>query len=196
MEPEASRLSSLLNIDINKIEIVLAAIKKEINAPLTSSCGRLFDAVAWILGVAPEELEFEAEAAMRLEALASASDQEFYPYQIEKTQLPWKIAFGPMLEAILRDKKKGISLETIATKFHRTIAVMITEVSRELSRDFNFQIVALGGGVFLNRWLTMMTTELLRETGFQVVRPLRYSPSDESISLGQIYHVICRLKAK
>lgn len=196
MEPEADRLSSLLHVDSNKMEIVLTAIKKKINSPLTSSCGRLFDAVAWILGAAPEELEFEAEAAMRLEALASARGQEFYPYKIEKTQLPWKISFEPMFEAIIRDKEKGISLEKIATKFHRTIAVMITEVSRELRRDFDFQTVALAGGVFLNRWLTMITPELLKEAGFKVVRPVRYSPSDESISLGQIYHVLCRLKSE
>lgn len=194
MEPEVEGLSSLINIDFKKIEIVLSAIRKKINSPPTSSCGRLFDAVAWILGVAPEELEFEAEAAMRLEALASASGQEFYPYKIEKTLLPWKISFGPMFEAILRDKEKGTYPETIATKFHRTLAAMITEVSRELHRHFDFQFVALSGGVFLNRWLLMMTTSLLREAGFQVIRPIRYSPNDESISLGQIYHVLCRLK--
>lgn len=196
MEPEADRLSSIIHIDPKQIEIVLSAIRKEINSPPTSSCGRLFDAVAWILGIAPEELEFEAEAAMRLEALVSMEGQEFYPYKIEKNLWPWKIFFGPMFESILRDKRKGIPLETIATKFHRTLAVLITEVSRELHRDFDFQLVALGGGVFLNRWLTMMTTELLKEAGFQVIRPLRYSPNDESISLGQIYHVLCRLKSE
>ncbi|MCX7973132.1 MAG: carbamoyltransferase HypF [Candidatus Aminicenantes bacterium] len=194
MEPESNRLASLLKVEKSKIEIVLEAIRKKINSPLTSSCGRLFDAVAWLLGVAPEELEFEAEAAMRLETLASAQSNEVYPYKIKKNNYPWEISLAPLFEAIIRDRHKGESLEKMATKFHRTLAEIIVDVCRHLYQDFHFQVIVIGGGVFLNRWLTMMTTELLRHEGFQVLRPLRYSPNDESLSLGQIYYALCQLK--
>lgn len=196
MEPEVERLAPLLNVNKNKVEIVLEAIKKKINSPPTSSCGRLFDAVAWILGQAPEELEFEAEAAMRLEALAHSLVTENYPYKIDKNKFPWTISFAPLFEAIIKDKEEGVSLEKMAAKFHRTLVEIIADVCRQLRQEFNFQAIVLGGGVFLNRWLTLMTQELLGRLGFRILRPTRYSPNDESLSLGQIYHALCRCQGK
>lgn len=198
MEPQVDRLSSVINVNKNKIEIVLAAIKKKINSPPTSSCGRLFDAVAWLLGQAPEELEFEAEAAMRLEALAHSTINinETYPYKIDQNKFPWTISFAPLFESLLKDKQEGVSLEKMAAKFHRTLVEIIADVCRQLHREFNFQAIVLGGGVFLNRWLTLMTQELLRRQGFRLYRPTRYSPNDESLSLGQIYHALCRCQEK
>jgi hydrogenase maturation protein HypF len=196
MEPEANRLSSLIRIDPSRIDIVLAAIRRKINCPPTSSCGRLFDAVAWLVGIAPENLEFEAEAAMRLESLVCGQERIIYPYRIKKDAWPWKIDLAPLFEAILQDKKKGLPPEVMATRFHQTLAVIVLDLIRKLQKEFDFQAVALGGGVFLNRWLTMLTTELLKEAGFEVLRPLRYSPNDESISLGQIYYLLCLLKKK
>lgn len=193
--PKPEQLARLVASDEERVETVLASIRLGFNAPPTSSCGRLFDAVACLLGIAPAEMEFEAEAAMRLEAIAGRRKERPYPVEIDKVNLPWKVSFGPLIAAILEGKKAGLSPEIIASRFHRSLAETVLSVAREARKEFSLSHVILSGGVFLNRWLTQMTSQLLREAGFKVWRPLRYSPNDESISLGQVYFALSRLAA-
>ncbi len=138
-------------------------------------------------------MEFEAEAAMRLEACAKGIEEKPYPLKIEKESLPWRISFNPTIEAIWKQKEQGISVEKIATRFHQTLIKAITTIAQEARKEFGLTQVVLGGGVFLNRWLTAGSTEALHQANFKVLRPRRYSPNDESLSLGQIYHGLAKL---
>ncbi len=193
--PNPEKLAALVGIDEGKVGIVLSSIRHGFNAPPTSSCGRLFDAVACLLAIAPAEMEFEAEAAMRLEAIAGRTDEKPYPVEIEKNNLPWKVSFRSMTAAILEEKKAGVFPEIIASRFHRTVVEAILAVAREARKEFNLTNVILSG-VFLNRWLTHIASQMLRQAGFKVWRAVRYSPNDESISLGQVYFALSRLAAE
>jgi len=194
-EARPDLLASLVGVEERKVEIVLQAIKRGFNSPPTSSCGRLFDAVACLLNLAPQEQEFEAEAAMRLEATANAVSEKPYPFLIEDQFLPWKITLAPLIEATLEQKRDGVPIATIASRFHSTLVQIILNIAKRCRRQFGVDKVVLSGGVFLNRWLTLAATEALESLGFKVWRPTRYSPNDESLSLGQIYHALAQVAA-
>jgi hydrogenase maturation protein HypF len=177
--------------------LLLQMITHHLNAPPTSSCGRLFDAIAFLSEIAPPEIEFEAEAPMRLEALAEEKiTNSAYPYWIDKKKIPWIIQFKPLFEGLLKDIKKGKEGHYISTKFHHTLVQLIGEIAEEARRQFQVQTVVLSGGVFLNSFLLERVENLLQEKGFQILRPQLYSPNDESLSLGQIAFGLNYLRQK
>jgi hydrogenase maturation protein HypF len=156
-----------------------------VRSPLASSCGRLFDAVAALTGLAPAENDYEAEAAMRLEAAASNRSRGGYPFLVGAGPSPHFVSFRTMIEAILRDVRKGTSPAVISARFHETLARAAAAVAVEARRDRRVGTVVLGGGVFLNRKLLVRTRAALEREGFEVLVPERYSPNDEAISVGQ-----------
>ena len=177
------------NIDQSKIKTIVNAIKGQINSPLTSSCGRLFDAVAAILGVAPLQTEFEGETAMRLEAIADTEAEELYDFNFNNTE----IDFSPMIRQIVSEKNhKDVSF--IAGKFHNTLAKVICEVAFFSRSHFSTKTIVLCGGVFLNGLLLKKTEDILLKNNFRVLRPIKFSPNDESVSLGQLAHTLAKLK--
>lgn len=178
-----------------KKSLLLQMIDRKLNSPPTSSCGRLFDAVAFLSQVAPPEIEFEAEAPLRLEALAEEKiTTSIYPYEIDKKNLPWIINFKPLLEDLLRDIKQGKEVELIATKFHNTLIDLIGKMTEASRQQFKVDTVALSGGVFLNSFLLRGVENLLREKGFHIFRSCLFSPNDESLSLGQIAYALNHLR--
>ncbi|MGQ9673875.1 MAG: carbamoyltransferase HypF [Candidatus Aminicenantales bacterium] len=195
-EAAIPRLRALERIDGRKRRQVLRMIETGLRSPLTSSCGRLFDAVSFLAGVAPPEIEFEAEAPMRLEALARADKKAktAYPFSLKTDSPPWELSFVPTIRAIVLDLDQGASPSRIAARFHDTIARAIAAVAKQASAEFGPKTVVLTGGVFLNRRLLELTSPLLEEEGLTVLRSIRYSPNDESISLGQIAYALARLK--
>jgi len=172
---------------------VLRMIEAGIHSPLTSSCGRLFDAVSFLAGVAPNEIEFEAEAPMRLEAVSRRTTRTSYPFRLITGELPWRLSFVPTIRKIVEDAEAGLSAAAIGTKFHSALAEAVAAAAQECRKEFGTDTVVLVGGVFLNRILLQRTTDQLRQLGFTVLRPVRYSPNDESISLGQIAYALARL---
>lgn len=184
---ELPEVPSLQAIPARDKKLLLQMIANQLHTPLTSSCGRLFDAIAFLCGVAPREIEFEAEAPMRLEALTQENISEAgYSYWIDKKKNPWTIQFHPLFKEILEDITKEKNPNLIATKFHNTLARLIQEMAQEVRRLFKIQTVVLSGGVFLNSFLLKKVENLLQENGFQILRSRLYSPNDESLSLGQI----------
>jgi len=198
-----------------KIRGVSEMIRLDTNSPPVSSCGRLFDAVSFLTGVAPVEMEFEAEAPMRLEAVAAGepgigirnkfrqgedrANQGSYRFSIlaaDNPQAPAQISFEKMIKDILRDLGQGKPASVISAKFHNTLARAILAIAKKAQREFGMDTVVLVGGVFLNRRLLVNTSHLLEKKGFTVLRPLQYSPNDESISLGQIAHALHVLEHK
>jgi len=190
------KIKALERIDKKKRDLVLKMMETRLNCPLSSSCGRLFDAVSFLTGLAPSEVEFEAEAPMRLEAASQEKIRASYGFALLDNDTPWQISFTQTIEEITTDIQNGVPAGVIAAKFHNTLARAIVAVAEKAKIQFAIKTIVLVGGVFLNRRLLTSATALLEREGFQVLRPMRYSPNDESISLGQVAYALARLKKK
>jgi hydrogenase maturation protein HypF len=163
------------------------------HSPLTSSAGRLFDAVAAMLGLC-DVASYEAQAAIRLEAVADAGLRDGYPFEIAARQRPWKLDFGPTLRAILDDKRAGAPVGVMAGRFHNTIAAAVVRVCRYLRGQRNLNRVALSGGVFQNALLLRRAVEGLRAQRFEVFTNQLVPPNDGGLSLGQAAVAAERMK--
>lgn len=190
------RIKPLEKIEKKKRDLVLKMMKTGMNSPASSSCGRLFDAVSFLVGLAPAEVEFEAEAPMRLEAAAHERTKASYRFSLLDNGLPWQISFAASIQEIVRDIQRHAATAEIASKFHNTLARAIASVAEKVRNEFGINKAVLVGGVFLNKKLLSSTSAILKRKGFEVLRPVRYSPNDESISLGQIAYALARLKKK
>lgn len=161
-------------------------IEQDLNSPLASSCGRLFDAVAAALGVCADRQVYEGEGAARLEALAAAAPNETrgYALRISESELI-DIDAAPMWLAILDDLRQGVSTQTIARRFHLGLAQSIAEVAVRLATARRFETVALSGGCFQNRLLFESVYDGLCEAGFTVLTHADAPANDGGLSLGQ-----------
>jgi hydrogenase maturation protein HypF len=190
-------LAALRKIGRPRRDAVLRMIRGGFRSPLTSSCGRLFDAVSFLAGTAPERLEFEAEAAMRFEAAAGRADRGLYRTELVDggSGRPLEISFAPLVRGIVHDLGKGVTPEVISAKFHDSLAALIAGVAERARQVHGTEEVTLAGGVFLNRRLLEPTERRLAAAGFRVLRPVAYSPNDESLSIGQIAWGLARIKS-
>jgi hydrogenase maturation protein HypF len=157
-------------------------MERGLNSPVTSSFGRLFDAVSALLGIRGEAI-YEGQAAIELEMLAQSTDK-FYPFAITD-ETPALLDVRPTIEAVVEELKQGVPNPLIAGRFQRTVAEMITAVCRQIQHQTGLKRVALSGGVFQNRLLLEQTMPLLRNEGFQVYTNHQVPPNDGGISLGQ-----------
>ena len=151
----------------------------------TSSCGRLFDAVAAIAGVCRESA-YEGEAAMLLEAAAiHGVAREPYAMSLNREHYPWTIDTRPMIREIASETIEGQAAGSVARCFHDSVALMIEAVCSEIRRRNGVDQVCLSGGVFQNFTLLAGAARLLRQSGFQVFLHSQVPPNDGGISLGQ-----------
>ncbi len=184
--PERRRLRIPAGVDADTVRAVRALIARGLPTTAASSCGRLFDAVSALLGLAPAVNEYEGEAAMRLEAEASLGRAvRRYPIVIPPGPGLRRIGFGPLIRAMALDREKGIPRPDIAASFHAALARAVVAAAGVARRERGLETVVLCGGVFLNRLLLDRATSGLEKAGFRVLRPVRFSPNDESISVGQ-----------
>jgi len=180
----------------NKIKGIMSMIEQKINCPPTSSCGRLFDAVSFLAGLSPLEVEFEAEAPMRLESQAAEEIEKSYGFSIVKKSIPFQVSFVETIKSIIKDLAKSTPPSVISAKFHNTLAQITARVAEKARKDHRIDTVVLIGGVFLNKRLLRTATRLLEGMSFKVLRPINYSPNDESISVGQIAFALNKIKSK
>ncbi|MBW2690733.1 MAG: carbamoyltransferase HypF, partial [Deltaproteobacteria bacterium] len=171
-------------IPAHELRLVAQATVKGINAPLTSSCGRLFDAVASLLGLR-QKVSFEGQAAMQLEMVADPNQIQSYPYQLSRDDA--QILFDPaqLIDAIIKDMVAGRPAGMISGRFHVSLAEMIEEVCAEVRQSTGLSLVVLSGGVFQNCLLTRMALARLEKSGFKVLTHSLVPPNDGGISLGQ-----------
>ena len=162
------------------LALIRQMLAKGFNSPITSSAGRLFDAVASLLGLR-QRVSFEGQAAMELEFLVRSGVEESYPFLLRKGP-PCIVDWKPMLMAILRDLGQGQDTGVIAAKFHNTLAEMIVAVAREIGE----RRIALTGGCFQNRYLTERAVQRLLDSGFRCYWHQRVPPNDGGIALGQV----------
>ena len=166
-------------------------IARGINSPPTSSLGRLFDAVAALLGLR-DEVIYEGQAAIELELLAAPADY-VYPFAINAGN-PTRLDIAPLIRAIVEDIQQGISMPQIAGRFHRSIAELLALACRSAREQTGLEIVALSGGVFQNRLLLEQLIARLEQLSFQVYINRRVPPNDGGLSLGQAAVAAARLQ--
>jgi hydrogenase maturation protein HypF len=156
---------------------IRAMLECGINAPLSSSVGRLFDAAAYLSGVAKRK-RFEGQAAMCLErAIGDIRATESYKIESQNGIGDW----APLIEALLLDAQADLDVGRIAAKFHNALANWIVAVAHTT----DVRNVVLSGGVFQNAYLTARTRMLLEEQGFRVFTHHQVPANDGGISLGQ-----------
>ena len=182
-------------LDRSKWRTLAQMTARNINSPLTSSLGRLFDAVAALLQLRGEVL-YEGQAAIELEQLAAAHQGQLdsYPFAMSG-QTPVALNVAPMIRAIVHDIQHAVPDSQIARRFHSSIAELLATACLEARRQTALNVVALSGGVFQNRLLLEQLVTRLEEMAFQVYINRRVPPNDGGISLGQIAVAAARLQA-
>jgi len=175
-----SSLPFLRNIKNEDLDIIIRAIEKGINCPLTSSAGRLFDAVAAIIDLCTFS-KFHAEAPMRLESVVDKNCMEQYNFQMAST-----IIVEQTIREIVDDIKKNIPISIISAKFHNTIISIIFTVVNEIYKNFNIKKVVLSGGTFQNKYILGNVEKLLMEKKFRVFSHNIIPSNDGGIALGQL----------
>ncbi len=171
---------------LKEVEAVTKMIKGGVNGPLTSSMGRLFDAVSSIIGVR-DRITYEAEAAIELEAIAEYDTKESVrPYPFGMTGgSPIVVDARPLIRAVVDDMKHGIGAGVISGRFHAAIAEIVSTAALKISASSGLTDAVLSGGVFQNRLLSGLTEKKLAKDGFRVYRHEKVPANDGGISLGQ-----------
>jgi hydrogenase maturation protein HypF len=160
--------------------------------PRTSSCGRLFDAVAALTGICPAS-SYEGEAAMRLESAAEGASLDLYPIDIDESAWPWQVDARPMIRAIAGECARGTNAGHIAATFHHSIGTTMNSLCLRLREKTGLNKVCLSGGTFQNVRLLGCALRLLRASGFEVFTHSRIPSNDGGISLGQAAIAACLL---
>ncbi len=162
--------------------ILAKMIEREINTFPTSSCGRLFDAVAALLNVCVETT-YEAQAAIELEAIARSSSpsDRIYPCSLRDSV----VETGEILEGIIGDLEQRVPVATIARSFHDTVAELVAKMAADAREKSGNDVIALSGGCFQNRLLLGASIERLERAGFTVLCHRRVPANDGGLALGQ-----------
>lgn len=182
-------LPAIQTIAQQPVDTILAMMERSLNSPLSSSCGRLFDAVAALLGFSTNGMSFEGQAAMALEASISEQQwQQAQPYtfaiQQEANGL-WQIDPAPMWQCLLRDLKNAEPKGLMAARFHKGLARAWADCVWQLAQQHNVNDVVLTGGVFQNVHLTTEITGLLQQHQLNVLTHCQVPANDGGIALGQ-----------
>jgi hydrogenase maturation protein HypF len=157
-------------------------IAKQLNTPYTSSCGRLFDAVAAIMGLCYRPA-YDAQGAILLERESGECEvlAEPYPYTIDGNVLD----FNEAIMHVAEDVSRGVKGKNIATRFHSAVILSCIDMCIQIRAQTGINVVALGGGVFQNRIILRHVMRGLIEKGFQVCINRMLPPNDGGISYGQ-----------
>ena len=185
------KIPTLASFEDEETELLLEMIKKGINSPVTSSAGRLFDAVSSILGIR-QRAGFEGQGAMELEFRAChdflpaprATAGESYDFAVDdgNTNGPMVLDWRPVISAIIDDLNGGQDTGVISSRFHNTLSSMIVAVAGRVQ----VEKVVLSGGCFQNKYLLERTVMELEKEGFGVYTHQRVPTNDGGISLGQV----------
>ena len=176
-------LRFLQSIPEKQVAMVNAMFSRGINTVETSSCGRLFDAIASLINLR-QEVNFEGQAAIELEMVSQANLERRYPFHVDDGE-PAQIDMRPTIEGIVQDLARSKPAGYIAGCFHNTVAAVILEVCRNIRKRDQLSRVCLSGGTFQNMYLLRRAVEELRDDGFEVFLHSLVPPNDGGIALGQ-----------
>jgi hydrogenase maturation protein HypF len=184
---ESIDLTPVKAFSARELPILKSMLEKRLNAPRCTSVGRLFDAIASLLGLC-QIGSFEGQAAMTLEFAQERHETDlYYPFALTGSD-PLVIDWQPMVSMLLDDLAESAPIDYMATKFHNTLAEMIVVIARNSGQ----RRVVLSGGSFQNRYLTEYSIERLREEGFEPHWHQHVPPNDGGLALGQILAVARR----
>ncbi len=168
---------------VQSISILRHQLANKTNAPDTSSMGRLFDAAAALLGVR-QVVNYEAQAAIELEALADPAETAHYPFAIHHS--PFTIIDpAPLFHKLTADLRADVPVPRLAARFHNSVASMVFEVCRAARDQAGINEVALSGGVWQNMTLLAQTVRLLHADNFTVYQHSKIPANDGGLALGQ-----------
>jgi len=183
-----TKLPFLKSIDAVEIELIKQQVHTGLNSPLNSSMGRLFDAVSALIDIRGE-IDYEGQAAIELEMAAydgiDKVGDSAYPFSIIESDGLRIVELKKLFAAVVEDLQQGESKATIAAKFHNTVAKMISQMCRVVSKKTGINQVALSGGCFQNRLLVRIVEPMLRSAGLSVLAHKQVPCNDGGISLGQ-----------
>lgn len=185
---------------------VMTMIEHGLNTPMASSCGRLFDAVAAAVGICPDRVSYEGEAAMRLEALvtrecfAALEEEDAYPFAIlrEAASAPLLIDPAPMWTELFGNLRDNVDTALISARFHKGLVQVLGNAVQRLRYEDPNDIprrIVLSGGVMQNRLLCEALVSRLEGDGFAVYLPSQVPSNDGGLSLGQAAIAAARMKA-
>jgi hydrogenase maturation protein HypF len=166
-----------------QLAIVHRMLEQNLNTVMTSSCGRLFDAVSALLGIRTEAT-FEGQAAIELENAAAPGIEEHYAFDIVSGH-PAQIDLRPVIRAVVGDLRLGLPIGVISSRFHNSIAAVILEMCQQIRQTDTVRRVCLSGGTFQNSYLLERVVRLLNVAGFEVFLHSAVPPNDGGIALGQ-----------
>jgi hydrogenase maturation protein HypF len=181
-------------IEPPELALIRRMMAAKVNCPLTSSSGRLFDAVSALLGVRGV-VNYEGQAAIELEMLAAEGVDEVYDWS-SPSSYPIIIDPAPVLEGVVSDLRRGVDRAVISAKFHNTIADVIVGVSQAARERTGINRVALSGGVFQNMYLLGRTLDGLESQGFEALSHHQVPTNDGGIALGQAVIANARLSRR
>ena len=165
-------------------------LKRQVNSPLSSSCGRLFDAVAAALNCSRSQISYEGQAAIELEAITPPILLDYvagYPFQLNTQTQPVVLEATPMWLALLQDLQQGYDRGTIAAQFHQGLINSLLDTTLYLKQQYpEIQAIVLSGGVLQNRLILSHLTTRLMQHNFQVLSPSQFPSNDGGLALGQI----------
>jgi hydrogenase maturation protein HypF len=171
--------------EIKKQQIILEQLEKKINTVEASSLGRVFDAVATMLGLGNYN-HFEAQLPMALEAIIADSFEEYYDFElISKDNQPLQLDISKMIKQLIADIQDGTAAAVVSAKFHNCLAAALLQMAKEAREKTQLNTVALSGGVFCNRYLTTRLVNFLKKNGFRILFNQIVPSNDGGISLGQ-----------
>jgi len=168
-----------------KVDLLFRMMEQGVNSPLTSSCGRLFDAVAALIGIR-QQVNYEAQAAIELEmTISSSEDETGYPLELVPHGDNWIISTRPMFEALLRDLHQKLPVKAISQRFHNGLVDGFVQLATLLRTKTAFNRVCLSGGTFHNIYLSQQLEAKLSKAGFEVFTQKEVPSGDGGLSLGQ-----------
>jgi hydrogenase maturation protein HypF len=172
-------------LDTRKAELLLQMIQKDVNSPLTSSCGRLFDAVSALAGIR-QQVNYEAQAAIELEmAITGPLSEPPYPLDLTPDGDGWTISTRRMFEAIVRDLENGEPASVISRRFHDGLIEVLVRVAGLIRQRTSLAQVCLSGGTFNNSYLLEHLSSRLRADGFHIFTHSEVPAGDGGLCLGQ-----------
>jgi hydrogenase maturation protein HypF len=185
---EREKLATVAAFSAPELATLKTMLAKKLNSPVTTSMGRLFDAVASLVNLR-QQIRFEGQAAMKLEfALDGIDTDDHYNLSLVTCHSSLVLDWSPMIEAILADVQQGVSVGVISAKFHNALAESIVAVAKHAGQNR----VVLSGGCFQNRYLTERAVRRLQAEGFRPYWHQRVPPNDGGIALGQVVAALRR----
>ena len=174
-------------ISATSTRFIQTMIQRKLNCPQTSSMGRLFDAVASLIGI-QDHVNYEGQAAIRLEEFASSiPDSGTYPFEISSdAQDPWVIDTRPIILSIVRETNSGIKKEYMARRFHSTLVGIVSDICSRVMKTTGIYNVVLSGGTFMNELLSVEVKDRLTRQGMRVYRHQLVPTNDGGLCLGQL----------